>query len=80
LLQQLIRDSFSMIKTQHRSSLIPILAKLNYFGQLSTDLLTLAIKTLDCFDYSENSLNYNNNLLEFFQCVLAQGTESDHLK
>lgn len=52
LLQQIIRESFSAIKVQHRSPLALIIAKLNYFGQLSADLLALAIKTIDAFDLS----------------------------
>jgi hypothetical protein len=57
-----------------------IISKLNYFGQLTPDLLSLAIKTADAFDLSEHSLNFNNSLLEFFQTILAQGAEADQLK
>ena len=54
--------------------------RLNYFRQLSVDLLTMAIKIIDAFDFSEHSLTFNNNLLESFQSILAQGAETDHLK
>jgi hypothetical protein len=40
----------------------------------------MAIKIIDAFDFSEHSLNFNNNLLEFFESILAQGAETDHLK
>jgi hypothetical protein len=80
LLQQLIRESFTIIKNQHKNALIPIFAKLNYFGQLSGELAILAVKTMDSFDLSEHSLNFNNSLLEFFQCLLSQNSESDYLK
>jgi|688.fasta_scaffold1533777_1 hypothetical protein len=52
LLQQLLKDSLNLIKPIHRGSIISILAKLNYFGQLSGDLLVLAIKIIDAFDLS----------------------------
>ena len=52
-----------MLKQQHRIALVPIVAKLNYFGQLSGELIVLVLKTIDLFDLSEPSLNYNNNLL-----------------
>lgn len=80
LLQELIKESFTSIKNQHKSALIHIMNRLNYFRQLSVDLLTMAIKIIDAFDFSEHSLNFNNNLLEFFESILAQGAETDHLK
>lgn len=73
LLQQLIRESLNFIKWQHRRAIVLILGRLNYFGQLTADLLALAIKTADAFDFSEHSLYYNNSLLDFFQSILAQG-------
>jgi hypothetical protein len=80
LLQQLIKESFTSIKNQHKSAFIHIMNRLNYFRQLSVDLLTMAIKIIDAFDFSEHSLTFNNNLLESFQSILAQGAETDHLK
>jgi hypothetical protein len=80
LLQQLIRESLGFIKWQYRHALVLILGRLNYFGQLTPDLLALAIKTADAFDFSEPSLNYNHSLLEFLQSILAQGAEGDQLK
>jgi hypothetical protein len=65
---------------KHKSAFVPILAKMNYFGQLSGELMVLAIKTVDSFDLSEHTLNFNNNLLEFFQCILSQSSESNYLK
>lgn len=70
-----------MLKQQHRIALVPIVAKLNYFGQLSGELIVLVLKTIDLFDLSEPSLNYNNNLLEFIQSILCQQqTENNYLK
>lgn len=80
LLQQLISESLNFIKWQHRQALVLILGRFNYFGQLTPELLSLTIKTADAFDFSEPSLNYNHSLLEFFQSILAQGSEGDHLK
>ncbi len=80
LLQQLIRESLGFIKWHYRHAIVLILGRLNYFGQLTPDLLALAIKTADAFDFSEPSLNYNHSLLEFFQSILAQGSEGDQLK
>ncbi len=70
-----------MLKQQHRIALVPIVAKINYFGQLSGELIVLVLKTIDLFDLSEPSLNYNNNLLEFIQSILCQQqTENNYLK
>jgi hypothetical protein len=52
LLQQLIKESLNFIKWQHRQALVPILGRVNYFGQLTPDLLALVIKTVDAFDFS----------------------------
>lgn len=70
-----------MIKQKHRMALVSIIAKLNYFGQLSGELMVLILKTIDLFDLSQQSLNYNNNLLEFIQSILCQQqSENSYLK
>lgn len=59
---------------------MPILGKLNFFGQLDPNLLAATLSAADAFDFSEPSLNFNNGLLEFCQALLAQGAEADPLK
>ena len=63
LVQQLLKESFLSISPSLKSSMLLVIDKLLLFGQLTSDLLILLIKTMDGFDLSEVSLNYNNSLL-----------------
>jgi hypothetical protein len=72
LLLHLLQDSFTWIKPQLRSGIVFLLGKLHYYGQLSGDLLVLAVKTMDYSDMSEASLNFNNEMLGLFQRLLTE--------
>jgi len=73
LVQQLLKESFLSISPSLRSSMLLVIDKLLLFGQLTSDLLILLIKTMDGFDLSEVSLNYNNSLLELlYQRIITQ--------
>jgi hypothetical protein len=74
-LLQLLQDSFLWIKPHLRSGIISLLSKLHYYGQLSTDLVVLAIKTIDFTDLSENALNYNNQMLGFFHKIINEPSD-----
>lgn len=72
LLLVLLKDSFLWIKAHLRIRIIPLLTKLHYYGQLIPDLVILAIKTIDYSDFSENGLNYNNEMMALFHRLLSE--------
>ena len=77
LLQNVVRETFRDIKRPYRPGIPELVEKIHHFGQLSCELLSLLVKTVNCYRQEKEILDYNSCCLRLLGAMMRQQLSAD---